>query len=81
MYGGDTTEYGINEGRAKPVPLLFSTYQSGSLFFSALYQQLSDLYRIGSCTLTDLVAAAPQVDAVLIDQISADPSDIYDILI
>ena len=55
---------------------IFSCY--GELL---LQKQLCDLYCIGSSTLSYLIAAAPQIDSVLIDQVASDSSDVYDVLI
>ena len=46
-----------------------------------LYQQLRDLDGIGGSALADLVAAAPQTDAVLIGQIGTDTAHEDDVLI
>ena len=48
------------------------------LFFD---DQLGDLDRVRRCALADLVAAAPEVQAILIRQIRADPADKNDILV
>ena len=46
-----------------------------------LHQQLCDLDSIGGSALTDLVAAAPQADAVFISQVRTDPANKDDVLI
>ena len=44
-------------------------------------QQLCDLNRVRRCALANLVAAAPEVNTVLVDEVTSDPADKYVVLI
>ena len=83
-------------GTGKTVPLLLLSKQVPRCFCSGalrivrilrLFQfvlfdkQLCDLYCVCSCALADLIAAAPEVDTVLIYEVAADPAYVYSILI
>ena len=89
MYSGDTTEYMMFRGTGKTVPLLLPAQQNpaaqaaGFLFLaiSLFNKQFCDLYRVCCSAFAYLISAAPEIDAVLVHQIAADPSDIHDVLI
>ena len=50
-------------------------------FVLLLDQKLCDLDSVCSCTLSYLVSAAPEVDAVFVDEVFSDPAYVYDVLI
>ena len=96
MYSGDTTEYMMFRGTGKIRPLIVvpktmpRCLSSGAVFFSAFLfrniflffnKKFCDLDRICCSAFTNLIAAAPEVDAVLVNEVAADPSYIDYILV